>query len=370
MYATENRVATALTAPAALALWWGAATALTAWCVRGFALVFAVPVTAVAAVAAGILVLLIARRSLQGNRIRVLAYVCAFVATQGNGVFNAVVAMTPGIRFVPRPFGAWVLVEVLGGAALTVWTFFLVRAWVIGHLPARSATRGTFARLCTGCAVAAASLVVLMASNIAYNTLVDAFAMPNVAYPMNMYGAEQWMVMIMALALAGVAEEPVFVGVAVLLWPRLPGRTFVGVWALTSLARAGIHLYYAAGAGIETPAAVVLVVLWCGAWSGFNLFLVYRTRRLWPVMLAHGLQNTFGAAAGLAASYVTTGEEAVLGILTLAILGTVAFIAIGTLSFVAMGTRRLWAAQVKGRNCPLVQTPQWPPDPQSHQTIG
>jgi hypothetical protein len=144
---------------------------------------------------------------------------------------------------------------------------------------------------------------------------------------------------------------------------------------LTSLARAGIHLYYAAGAGAATGAAVILVILWCSAWSGFNLFLVYRTRRLWPVMLAHGLQNSIGFAISLSLSYVSLADELLLSATTGLILGTVLFMVSGSLCFVVLGMRRSWlgrtrADQVKGRNCPLIQTPQWPPEPQSHQTIG
>ncbi|MGH3582722.1 MAG: CPBP family intramembrane glutamic endopeptidase [Mycobacterium sp.] len=376
MYATKNRLNQVLTAPAMLAVWGAAATALTAWRVQGYQLGFSVAVTAVAAVAAGVLAVLIVRRPLPGNRIRVLAYVCAVAATQVDGVFNAVVAMTTGLPYVPRNLGVGALLgEVLGAAALSVWTFFLVRAWMIDQLPRRSDTRSRFHRVSVGCAAATAALLVLFASNIAYNTLVVAFAVPDVDYPMFARGAGQWLVLGLSLALAGVAEEPVFVGVALLLWPRLAGRTAVAVWVLTSLARAGIHLYYAAGAGAATGAAVILVILWCAAWSGFNLFLVYRTRRLWPVMLAHGLQNSIGFAAALSISYVSFADQLLLSGATGLIMGTVLFLVSGSVCFLVLGVRRIWFGrthtdQLNGKNCPLIQTPQWPPEPQSHHTIG
>ncbi len=376
MYATKNRLNTVLTAPAMLAAWWAAATVLSAWGLHGYQAHFWIPATAVVATAAAVLAVLITRQPLPDNRIRVSAYLCAFAATQADGVFNAVVAMTPGLPYTPRNLEVWALVaEVLCTAALSVWTFFLVRAWMIEQLPRRSDTRSRLRRTSVGCAAATASLVALFASNIAYNNLVDAYGVPDNDFPMNAGDTGQWLVLALMVALAGVAEEPVFVGVALLLWPRLPGRTAVGVWALTSLARAGIHLYYAAGAGAATGTAVLLVILWCAAWSGFNLFLVYRTRRLWPVMLAHGLQNSIGFAATLYLSYVTLADELLLSATTGLIMGTVLFMVSGSLCFVVLGMRRVWlghtgADQVKGRNCPLVQTPQWPPEPQSHHTIG
>lgn len=110
-------------------------------------------------------------------------------------------------------------------------------------------------------------------------------------------------------------------------------------------------------------------------WSGFNLFLVYRTRRLWPVILAHGLQNTIGFAAALSISTAGLADELLLGVATGLIMGTMLFIAAAIVCVLVLSVRRLWFAyartdQLNGRNCPLVQTPQCPPEPQSHQTIG
>jgi hypothetical protein len=60
--------------------------------------------------------------------------------------------------------------------------------------------------------------------------------------------------------LAGAIEEPVFVGLLVLLWPRRRARTFVLLALLSGVVRAGIHLYYASG--------VALVgVAWCSGES-------------------------------------------------------------------------------------------------------
>jgi hypothetical protein len=377
MYATRNPAPAALTSPVPLAAWWATATVLAAWSLRGFPAGVGVAVIAVVAVAAGVLVVLVRRYPLSGNQIRVAAYVCAFVATQAVGVFNAIAVMTPGISYIPQGFGPQILIEVFGGPALSVWTFVLVRAWVIDSrgLFARPAGRSRFVRLSVGGAAAAASLLVLFAANIGYHTLIGLAAVPDIDYPMHAHSTGQWLVLALSLALAGVAEEPVFVGIAVLLWPRPTGRTFVAVWVLTALARAGIHLYYAAGADAATAIAVLLVVLWCGVWSGFNLFLVYRTRRLWPVILAHGLQNTLGFAAALSISTAGSADELLLVVTAGLILGTMLFIVVAVVCFLVMSVRRLWFGfrrtdQVKGRNCPLVQTPQCPPEPQSHQTIG
>lgn len=241
MYATRNPAPAALMSPVALAAWWGTATVLAAWSLQGFPARFAVPVIAAVAVAAGVLAVLIRRQPLSGNQIRVLTYVCAFVATQAVGVFNAIAVMTPAIPYTPQGFGPWLLIEVFGGPALSVWTFFLVRAWVIDSrgLLTRPEGRSRFDRLAVGGAAAAASLLVLFAANIAYHTLIGLAAVPDIDYPMCARGAGQWLVLALSLGLAGVAEEPVFVGIAVLLWPRPAVRTFVAVWALTALARAG-----------------------------------------------------------------------------------------------------------------------------------
>lgn len=380
MYATKNRLNTVLTAPAMLAAWWAAATVLTAWGLHGYQARFWIPMTAVVAMTAAVLAVLITRQPLPDNRTRVLAYLCAFAATQTIGVFSAIVAMSPGVPYTSRNLAVWALVaEMLGAAALSVWTFFLVRAWMIEQLPRRSDTRGRLRRVSVGCAAATAAVVVAFASNIAYNNLVDVYGVPDNDFPMDARGAGQWLFLGLMVAMAGVAEEPVFVGVALLLWPHPSRRTAAGVWVLTSLARTGIHLYYAAGAGGATGAAVILVILWCAAWSGFNLFLVYRTRRLWPVILAHGLHNSIGFAAAMAVfcatAHVTLADKLLLSATTGLIMGTVLFMLSGSLCFVVLGLRRMWlhhtrTDQVNGRNCPLVQTPQWPPEPQSHHTIG
>ena len=60
-------------------------------------------------------------------------------------------------------------------------------------------------------------------------------------------GFGAWLLEASSGALAGAIEEPVFVGLLVLLWPRWRARTFVPLALLSGVVRAGIHLYYASG---------------------------------------------------------------------------------------------------------------------------
>lgn len=335
-----------LTAPAALAAWWGAATALTALSMRGFPQRFSIPVILLAAFAAAVLIVLVLRRQPLNNWTRVSAYLCAFAATQAAWVFVALDELTAGAPYSPPPMRLWdLMVMVFGGPVLAVWTFFVIRAWVSRDepVPARAGFRGWWRGLSLGCAAALAFLVVLIAANLTKHTLIGVLEVPDVDYPLGAQGAEQWFLTAVEVGLAGVAEEPVFVGAAVLLWPRLTLPNFLAALWLSSLARAGIHLYYAAGAGADTAAAVGVVILWCTIWSGFSLFLVYCTRRLWPVILAHGLQNVMTVVSALLlVPNPRPGEQLVGGYLAMAVVGVLALLLIGTLSFFILAVRRIW----------------------------
>lgn len=346
MAESTHRTDALLTNPVALAIWWAAAVVLTAHSIRGFPERFGIPVIVVAAFAAAVLIALVMQHRELNNWTRVTAYVCVFAATQTVWVFFAIEAMTPGLPFSPGYFGYWDLAGmVFGGPALSLWTFFLIRAWVSQdeEIPSRTGCPGWWRGVSMGCAAASAFIVVLIASNLTNNMLIGLLGVPDVDYPMDAEGAEEWMVTAIQLGLAGVAEEPVFVGVAMLLWSRFTVPNFLAALWLSSLARAAIHLYYAAGAGAATATAIGLVIVWCTMWSGFSLFLVYRTRMIWPVMLGHGLQNSLGVVAALISSFLLSPqEEAVASVLMLTILAVLAVLAIGTLVFLVITVRRIW----------------------------
>jgi membrane protease YdiL (CAAX protease family) len=197
-----------------------------------------------------------------------------------------------------------------------------------------------------GCAAAGAALVGFFAANVVYRQLTALLLVPEQGFPLAPGGVEQWLIVTIILGLAGVIEEPVFVGVAVLLWRRLDRRNFLIAATVSTLARASIHLYYAGGTANATITAIALVILWCAMWSGFNLFLVYRTRRLWPVMLAHGLQNAFAAAAGPWTVTATPQDQLAVAGMVFLMLGILALIAIGSLAFVLTRIRRGWHARL------------------------
>jgi membrane protease YdiL (CAAX protease family) len=335
------------TSPPVLGAWWAAATVLTAYALRGLPAPLSVPVIVVAATAATILAVLIARQPPHHHRTRLVAYLCAFLATQAAGACYGVVALLPGIVIEPGVVAPVAIPFAVGAAGLSLWTFVLVRSWLsLGDmLTTRRASRSRADRPMVGCAAAGAALVAFFAANVVYRQLTALLLMPEQSFPLAPGGVEQWLIVTIILGLAGVIEEPVFVGVAVLLWPRLDRRNFLIAAAVSTLARASIHLYYAGGTANGTITAIALVIVWCAMWSGFNLFLVYRTRRLWPVMLAHGLQNAFAAAAGPWIVTDTPQDQlAVIGMVFL-MLGMLSPIAIGSVAFVLTSLHRRWHAR-------------------------
>lgn len=101
-----------------------------------------------------------------------------------------------------------------------------------------------------------------------------------------------WLGNVIGGATAGFKEEPIFVGIAVALWPVLNRRTLLGLITLTTVARTTIHLYYAHGPVVEHIDTIAGVALWCAIWSGLNLMIVYyRPTLLWAVAIGHGLYN-------------------------------------------------------------------------------
>ncbi len=83
---------------------------------------------------------------------------------------------------------------------------------------------------------------------------------------------------------AGLVEEPVLAALPVLLlWGRLPIAAIV---ALGGTMRGLIHLYYG-GYGF----------VWAFIWGGAAVWIYYRYRRLWVLVLLHGFVNNLHAIA-------------------------------------------------------------------------
>lgn len=339
------------TSPPVLAAWCAAATVLTAYALRDLPPPLSTPVIVAAAAAAATLAVLIARHPPHRTRTRLVAYVCAFLATQAAGVFYGVVALLPGSVLEPSTPAPVAIAFAVADAGLALWTYTLIRSWLShGRRYATGrANRSGADRLLVGLAAAGVTLGGFFTANVVHGQLSALLLVPEQSFPLAPGGVEQWLIVTIILGLAGVIEEPVFVGVAVLLWPRFNRRNFLIAAAVSTLARASIHLYYAGGTSNATVTAIALVILWCAIWSGINLFLVYRTRRLWPVMLAHGLHNAFVAAAAGAWTVTATPQDQfeVLG-MTLLLLGTLSLIVIGSLAFVLTSVRRGWHARRTG----------------------
>jgi hypothetical protein len=61
------------------------------------------------------------------------------------------------------------------------------------------------------------ALVGFFAANVVYRQLTALLLVPEQGFPLAPGGVEQWLIVTIILGPAGVIEEPVFVGVAVLL---------------------------------------------------------------------------------------------------------------------------------------------------------
>lgn len=60
--------------------------------------------------------------------------------------------------------------------------------------------------------------------------------------------------------------------------------------------------------------AVLLVMLWCVLWSSAALFLIYRTRLLWPVIVGHGMSDVLASFQGPFQTEGTPLQYAVLAV--------------------------------------------------------
>lgn len=242
----------------------------------------------VVAGAAAVLAVLMARRPPVRQQARLLAYACAFLTNQAVAAFYGISAPLPGITLEPRDLTPADVVYAVATAVLAVWTFQLVRVWVSDERrkPTGDDGRSALTRVMVGSAAAGAALVMMFTSNVVQRGLSSLLALPHTTFPLAPGGIDQWLITTIVLGVAGLVEEPVFVGIAVLLWPREHRGALLTAAVVSTLVRAAIHLYYARGVTAAIP-AVVLVLVWCAMWSGFNLYLVHRTRLLWPVVVPH-----------------------------------------------------------------------------------
>lgn len=196
------------------------------------------------------------------------------------------------------------LVLTVAHAGLALLTFAVVREWVCRSGepgPRRESLLGRGGALHQGMAAAAVYAAMLAAAQWVYRDVSARAGAPEPAYPFASGTLDDWLLAAAEASLAGVVEEPVYVGLLVVLWPRLRIRTVVALAVISSAARTVMHLYYVAGAQ-NVAVAIALVALWCSAWSTTALLLVYWTRHLWPVMLAHGVMDV--AATGSAGADV------------------------------------------------------------------
>ncbi|SHQ48619.1 CPBP family intramembrane glutamic endopeptidase [Mycobacteroides abscessus] len=182
----------------------------------------------------------------------------------------------------------------LAQAALSVAVFYIVKAWTKKRVrqpywpdtSPQKAPWATAAALGTAIVLSfAMEYPAISARSIATSAGNTDFSSPHA----DTGGTAQWWLEIGSSALAGVHEEPVYVGLALLLWPYRGSLTaLIPVAVATSFARSLIHVYYAAGQ--PHPAAALLAVfVWCAVWSTANLAITYRTKTLVPVIIAHGL---------------------------------------------------------------------------------
>lgn len=262
-----------------------------------------VPVVATVA----FVVLLLRSRPATMSRVRAVAfYSSAALAAFGIAMLSAVFTVIwPVHASEPAPqTDIRQLVWRVIAAGLSLWLFFIVRAWKLnGHdaVAFRSQQRLMSPRTHWRCWFAAASAFVLgeFAALYAQVELKKEFGLEFNANSHPKDGQfSDWLLESVSTGLAGLQEEPVIIGVAVLLWPGLRLRRLAAVAALTSVCRAIPHLYYAADHDLRRAALVsISVVIWSAIWSTGALLAVYYCRTLAPVIVAHGLWNSLVIAA-------------------------------------------------------------------------
>lgn len=279
-----------------LAVWWVSCVAVAWW------KLWDLPVmVGLTAVSAAVFVVLMLRWPPHRGVIRLAVYMSALIATQTSAATGGVWPLLPGNNLHEVHASVERLASSSAQAVLAVAAFLLVRAWVsdggrFKHVPRRQPS--SWLQIAGLGAVVA--LLYWGAIKISNDLWLAGADLVGVAVPGYPYAPGQFADMVLVVAttsLAGAIEEPIYVGLLVLLWPRLRLRTFIPLAALSSVARSVMHLYYAADAEV-LAAAIGLVVLWCAMWSSAALLLIYRSRMLWPVVVGHGMSNVFAAMGG------------------------------------------------------------------------
>lgn len=280
-----------------LLAWWVTASASAVWGLWG-----APPVlVGIPLIAAVVFPALLMRSSPHRIGARIGVYLSALLANQAPSMISAAWVLLPGHHQHKIAATAMGLLGTVVCAVVAVATFVLVRGWVTGGRrwprPVRASRAAWWPVLGVGASAATAYLIALWLADDSLDWAGQLLGMTPVHYPSAGGGFGAWALETSSSSLAGFVEEPVFVGLLALLWPRLRVGTFVPLALLSGVARGSIHLYYASGtAHVATTAA--LIVLWSVLWSSVALALIYKTRMLWPVIIAHGLKNALVTLGG------------------------------------------------------------------------
>lgn len=276
-----------------LLAWWVSASALAVWGLWGAPpMLIGVPL-----VAAAVFPVLLLCCSPRQSGVRVGVYLSALLANQAPAMTGAAWVLLPGHHQHKIPATALGLLGTMASAAVALATFALVRHWVRAGRRWPRPARGRWPVIGVCASAAAVYLVALWLADGGLDFGDRLFGVTPVPYPSAGGGFGAWALETASSGLAGFVEEPVFVGLLVLLWPRLRATTFIALALLSGVARGAIHLYYASGAAHVVTAAV-LIVLWSVLWSSVALALIYRTRMLWPVIIAHGVKNALATLGG------------------------------------------------------------------------
>lgn len=229
---------------------------------------------------------------------RFLVYTCAVLSTQAVGMLSAIFALVfprgPGAPAAPAALS--VLCSFATGA-LSLWAFMMVRAWlsrgIREHLPPRTDSRSALRKYAM---TSAAVLTVAYASYFALIPRQIVLALTGASLNPDMHpdtgDTGGWIAQTLDLAVAGLEEEPVYIGVAFLLFPRAghSWKSFATVAAVTSMARTLLHVYYGSGQG-NTLGTVSAEFAWCAVWSTISLAVLYWTKSLLPIIIGHGMHN-------------------------------------------------------------------------------
>lgn len=280
-----------------LVLWWLSCMGVTWWTVGGQL----PPLTAVIVAAATLFMSLLWRGRPASRRARLAVYLSGLTANQADAATSGFWPLLPGHHLHKVPETAAGLGKDAVAAALAIATFALVRAWVSArgrnrYVPRRQLPWSTV--LGAGSTAALLYVVVMDGADELWSHGAHLLSVTHTSYPYAHGGFGEWLLAMASGSLAGAIEEPVYVGLLVLLWPRCRLRTVLPLALLSGVARSIMHLYYAADTGATLATSVALVVMWCVVWSSASLLLTYWTRLLWPVVVAHGLKDVMATWHG------------------------------------------------------------------------